>query len=277
MTAFNGVKAEREQLKLEKANLEERVAMLEEANASLDSERLRLINGMEDLRETNVSFESDVRRLRQSEAQLSENLSVSEAALAAREQALAAREQELTKLRGAYVGLVEDLESEVAAGQIQIEQLRDGFSLNLSQEVMFESGSANLAPGGAPVLRAVAERVQALPNRVEVHGHTDDVALAGSALYPSNWELAAARSARVVRLLVDFGVSPDRLSVVSFGEHAPIAPNDTPEGRAANRRIEIRLKPAAESAPAAEVAPPAAEEPPAADESPAPAETPAAP
>jgi chemotaxis protein MotB len=264
MAALDDVESDREQLKREKANLEERVAMLEEANASLDSERLALIDRMEDLREAKVSFESDVVRLRRSEAQLSEKLAVSEAVLAAREEALAAREQELAKLRGAYVGLVEDLEAEVASGQIQIEQLREGLTLKLSQEVMFESGSAQLVQGGAPVLRAVAQRLQALPNRVEVHGHTDDVALVGSALYPSNWELAAARSARVVRMLAEFGVSPDRLSVVSFGEYAPIASNDTPEGRAMNRRIEIRLEPVAESAPAAEAAPLAEVESPAA-------------
>jgi chemotaxis protein MotB len=254
---FDAVKAERDKLQAEKSNLEQRVEMLESANASLEGARFALIDEMEDLRQTHESLGRDVQRLERAEAHLSENLAAREVELVQRKAELASSERELAKLRGAYEGLVEDLEAEVASGRIQIEQLRDGLSLNLSQEIMFESGSANLAQGGGAVVRTVAERLQALPNDIEVRGHTDDVALKGSPLYPSNWELAAARAARVARLLVDAGVSPERLSVVSFGQYAPIASNDTPEGRAKNRRIEIALKPTAEAV-AAEPEPPVA-------------------
>jgi chemotaxis protein MotB len=189
------------------------------------------------------ALESDLQRLKRSEAHLKEELAV-------REEELGEREAGLAKLRGTYEGLVSDLEEEVAAGQIEIEQLREGLRLNLAQEILFPSGSASLNAGGIAVLHKVAERLRSLPNGVEVQGHTDNVALRASASYPSNWELAAARSARVVRLFVDAGVSPERLTVVSFGEHAPVASNETPEGRAKNRRIEIRLQPAPEAAPA---------------------------
>jgi chemotaxis protein MotB len=238
------VSAEREQLLAEKATLEQRVAMLAAENASLQAERLLLIDTMEDMREAEGLLKTDVERLTRTEAKLSESL-------AAREAELALRELELAQLRGTYDGLVADLEEEVASGQIEIEQLREGLRLNLSQEILFPSGSAALNDRGEMVLRKVGERLRSLPNGVEVQGHTDNVALRGSKSYASNWELAAARSARVVRLFVDVGVSPDRLTVVSFGEHAPIASNDTPDGRAKNRRIEIRLQPASESAPAA--------------------------
>jgi chemotaxis protein MotB len=89
-----------------------------------------------------------------------------------------------------------------------------------------------------------------------VQGHTDDVPTRGGA-YPSNWELAGARAASVVRILVEQGVPPTRLAAVSLGDTQPIASNDTPEGRAANRRIEIQLVPqpaVAQEAPAPEPA-----------------------
>jgi flagellar motor protein MotB len=227
--------------------LEQRVAMLENANASLEGELLELIDSMEDMRQTQGLLEGDFRRLKQSEERLSENL-------AAREAALTSSEQALAELSSTYTGLVADLEAEVATGQIQIEQLREGLHLNVAQEIMFLSGSANLAAGGEEVVRTLAERLKRLPHDIEVQGHTDDVALRGSPLYPSNWEIAAARSEKVVRLFVEMGVSPERLTVVSFGEFAPIASNDTPEGRAKNRRIEIRLEPVKQAAAAATAA-----------------------
>jgi chemotaxis protein MotB len=95
------------------------------------------------------------------------------------------------------------------------------------------------------VLKKVAARVRELPHRVEVQGHTDDVPIREDARgrFPSNWELAAARASDVVRLLADDGVDPTRLIAVSYGEFAPVASNETDEGRARNRRIEIRLHP----------------------------------
>jgi chemotaxis protein MotB len=247
---FEDVTVERDQLRKDKSQLEERVVKLEDSNASLQAERLLLIDEMEDMREARESSERGVQRLKRSEAQLKENLAAREAELASREAELASSAAGLAKLRGTYEGLVSDLEEEVASGQIEIEQLREGLRLNLAQEILFPSGSAILNEPGIAVLRKVAERLRSLPNRVEVQGHTDNVALRASASYPSNWELAAARSARVVRLFADSGVSAERLTVVSFGEHAPVASHETPAGRAKNRRIEIRLQRALEAAPA---------------------------
>jgi chemotaxis protein MotB len=236
--------AERDQLARENAGLDKALERAQASNASLASERFDLIDAMEDLRLEHGELSADVERLRLLEAELSSNL-------ASREAELSEKRQVLDQLSGTYAGLVEDLEAEVAAGQIQIEQLREGLRLNLSQEILFSSGSSTLNPRGQEVLRAVAGRLQSVPNAVEVQGHTDNVALHPSARYPSNWELAAARAANVVRLFVEAGMTAERFTVVSFGEFAPIASNDTPEGRAQNRRIEIRLKPGPGSAGAA--------------------------
>jgi len=230
---YAALESERDALQTDNARLDKRVKLLEASQESLEGERLKLIDGMEDLREKRSTLERDVRRLRQAEAELSENL-------AAREAELAVTSQELSKLTGTYEGLVQDLEEEVASGQIEIEQLREGLRLNLSQSILFPSGSAKLNRQGVSVLKTVAQRLKSLPNYVEVQGHTDNIQLKGPR---TNWELAAERATQVVRLFVDSGVDATHLTAVSYGEFAPIAPNDTPEGRAKNRRIEIRLKP----------------------------------
>jgi chemotaxis protein MotB len=229
------VAGERDRLADEKAQLQERVRLLEASNASLSAERVRLLEETEDLREKHATLEEGVADLQRRHDELSESL-------IAREAELAARSQEVARLRGTYEGLVSDLEAEVQAGQIRIQQLRDGLLLNVSDEILFPSGSAQLSVQGKDVLARVAGRLRELPDRVEVQGHTDDVPIA-TPTYPSNWELAAARATGVVRWLQEQGVDARRLSGVSFGEQRPVASNATREGRARNRRIDIRLLP----------------------------------
>ena len=247
--------AERDQLLAEKTQLEERVRRLEASSESLGAERVALLEELDDLHEAQAALETDVRRLRKAEAELSETL-------AARAAEFESRGAEVGRLRETYEGLVSDLEAEVATGQIEIQQLREGLRLNLTQEVLFSSGSAEVNTGGRAVLVKVAERVSRIPHGVEVQGHTDDVPI-HSERYPTNWELAGARASRVVRLLEENGVEPGRLWAVSHGEYAPVAPNDSDAGRAKNRRIEITLKPVAAvgAAAAQEEQAPAAEEP----------------
>ncbi|MDJ0850233.1 MAG: OmpA family protein [Myxococcota bacterium] len=230
------VVTERDALRADKARLEQRVSRLEATSESLDSERVALIDQMEDLNQQQQQLEKDLRRLRKAEAQLSKSL-------AEREAQLASSTEEVERLRGTYEGLVADLEAELAQGQIEIQQLREGLQLNMAQEVLFASGSAKVNTTGRVLLAKVAERVRGVPYRVVVQGHTDNVPLRNTKRFADNWELAGARSSHVVRLLQANGVPPERLSAVSFGEHAPRDSNDTPKGRARNRRIEITLKP----------------------------------
>jgi chemotaxis protein MotB len=229
---YDEVAGERDRLAVARRDLENRVEQLEAANQSLTAERIALIDENEDLRISSEQNEREVGRLSRVKSQLAENL-------AEREALLAARNAEIEKMRSSYDGLISDLEDEVAAGQIQIEQLRSGLRLNLSEEILFPSGSASLNASGRAVLRKVGQRLLELSHSIEVEGHTDDVPVARG--YPSNWELAAARASSVVRLLTELGVEPTRLKVVSRGEFMPVASNDTAEGRAKNRRIEIQL------------------------------------
>jgi chemotaxis protein MotB len=150
-------------------------------------------------------------------------------------------------MQSTYDELVSDLESEVSAGQIEIQRLREGLRLNVSDEVLFASGSAELDARGQEVLVKVAAQLVPLKDAIHVRGHTDDRKIGGTLAqrFPTNWELAAARAARVVRLLESKGVSPKRLSAISLGPNDPVAPNTSPENRARNRRIEILLVPKA--------------------------------
>ena len=229
---YDEVAGERDRLVIVRRDLEHRVEQLEAANQSLTAERLVLIDESEDLRISSERNQREVTRLARVKSQLAENLEK-------REALLAASNAEIEKMRSSYDGLISDLEDEVATGQIQIERLRSGLRLNLSEEILFPSGSASLNASGQAVLRKVGRRLLELPHSIAVEGHTDNVPVARR--YPSNWELAAARASSVVRLLADLGVEPDRLKVVSRGEFMPVASNDTTEGRAKNRRIEIQL------------------------------------
>jgi len=229
---YDEVVGERDRLAVARRDLENSVEKLTTANQSLTAERIALIDENEDLRISKESNERKVASLTRVKSQLAESLETTEALLAI-------RSAEIEKMRSSYDGLISDLESEVASGQIQIEQLRTGLTLNLSDEILFPSGSAALNSGGRAVLIKVSRRLNELPHTIAVEGHTDDVPVARR--YPSNWELAAARASSVVRLMIEQGVEPGRLKVVSRAEFAPIASNETTEGRAKNRRIEIQL------------------------------------
>jgi len=155
------------------------------------------------------------------------------------------RDEEAKRLQATYDGLVGNLKKELKAGQIQVQQLRDGLRVNVSQDILFDSGSAEVDNNGTEVLGRVAVQLKKSPHQIMVIGHTDNKPI-GPALvkqYPTNWELAGARAASVVRLFEHSEISTKRLLAVSMADTKPVASNSTPEGRAKNRRIEIRLRP----------------------------------
>ena len=155
------------------------------------------------------------------------------------------REVEVADLRGTYDKLVADLEGELQSGQVQIEQLKNGIRLSLDNEILFDSGSADLDEQGQTILTKVATQMADSTHRIQVVGHSDDLPIRKTlqTRYPTNWELAGARAASVVRLLQEHGVSGQRLNATSSAEFEPVASNDSESGRARNRRIEIRLIP----------------------------------
>jgi chemotaxis protein MotB len=127
----------------------------------------------------------------------------------------------------------------VDANLIAVRRNAYGIEVEIRTDILFPSGSAEIAPSALPILHEVASTLRNLPNPVRVEGHTDNVPLRGRRIFPSNWELSAARAASVVHLFTEQQLSPDRLAVVAYGEHRPVQPNTTPEGRNANRRVLI--------------------------------------
>jgi len=109
----------------------------------------------------------------------------------------------------------------------------------VTDDVLFDLGSANLRPEGQAVLDGLAPALNNLPNQIAVEGHTDNIPIA-TGQYPSNWELSTARATTVLRYLADVrGLPQNRLSAAGYADQRPTASNDTPEGRAKNRRVEI--------------------------------------
>jgi chemotaxis protein MotB len=121
---------------------------------------------------------------------------------------------------------------------VEVAPARDGIVISLSGNVLFDSGRADLRLEGLDLLDALAARLSDMPNEIRVEGHTDNVPIA-TPLYPSNWELSSARATTVARYLSEHGVAPVRLMAAGFGDNRPVAPNDTREGRARNRRVDI--------------------------------------
>src|ERR1700678_3421271 len=110
--------------------------------------------------------------------------------------------------------------------------------IEINTDILFPSGAGEFAPAAEPVLDKLAEVLKPFPNPIRVEGHTDDRPIR-TAAFPSNWELSAARAASVVHQFTKEGIDPLRLEIVGFGEFHPRKPNDTVEGRNANRRVAI--------------------------------------
>ena len=118
---------------------------------------------------------------------------------------------------------------------------QEGLKIVLRNPVLFKSGKATLNTKTFRLLDTVAEVMLELPNDVIVEGYTDDIPLRAGSRFKSNWELSAERALAVVEYFAQKGVEPKRLSAIGYGEFRPLFPNDSPQHRAFNRRIEINL------------------------------------
>lgn len=115
-------------------------------------------------------------------------------------------------------------------------------SFRINSEILFPSGEAGFTPAGQDVLsRLLPVFRHAAQQRIVVEGHTDNVPIQ-TARFPSNWELAAGRASSVVRYLHGQGIEPVRMRAIGYADTRPIEANDTPTGRAGNRRVEIILE-----------------------------------
>ncbi|MNT14239.1 putative lipoprotein YiaD precursor [compost metagenome] len=141
-------------------------------------------------------------------------------------------------------------------------------SFRISNELLFPSGQATLSPAGLDVIKRLAVILNKNQHPVSVEGHSDPVPIQ-TRQFASNWELSTSRATSVLRELVRDGVTADRLRAVGYAETRPIESNDTPAGRAANRRVELIMDIAPKQAPTKKAQAPAEPSTPQADTAPA--------
>jgi chemotaxis protein MotB len=224
------------------------VALLNEQVAALRSQ----LGSLETLLDASDARDEDAQvqisalgsRLNTALAQLAAEERQNAALEAAEAERLEAEAQELERYRSEFFGRLRELLE--GRDGVRIEGDRFVFS----SEVLFEVGSADLAEEGLQQIQGVAdlllEVADEIPGEIDwiirVDGHTDDQQVRPGGAFASNWELSQARALSVVLYMSEnLGIPPSRLAATGFGEHRPIAPNTTPEGQAANRRIELKL------------------------------------
>ncbi|MBZ5585390.1 MAG: OmpA family protein [Acidobacteriia bacterium] len=144
-------------------------------------------------------------------------------------------------LAQAMASLEHGLQVEIAGGKVQLKLETRGLVISLREAAFFGSGDDALSPASVPILARIAAVIRSVPNPMRLEGYTDAVPIHNSR-FRSNWELSAARSVAMLELLRQrFDVPPARMSVAGYAENAPVDTNETDQGRAHNRRVDIVL------------------------------------
>lgn len=119
---------------------------------------------------------------------------------------------------------------------------KEGLVVTFSEKYMFDSGKAEIYPEAKKVIKEIAALLLDEPNRISIEGHTDNTPI-NTLEFPSNWELSTKRATNVLKyLLEELNFEPKRLTAAGFGEWHPIAPNDTPENKSKNRRVDLIVR-----------------------------------
>jgi chemotaxis protein MotB len=182
----------------------------------------------EQLRKLGVSVEDQKRSIEEQNKALEE---------------LRAKERQAQQRLATFKGMIDRFQKMIESGKLKVKIVRGRMVVELSENILFDSGRADLKAEGQAALTEVATVLSSIADRdFQIAGHTDNIPIK-SAKFPSNWHLSTARALTVATYLADHGVPPVRLSAAGYADTQPAAPNDTPEGRQQNRRIEIVLMP----------------------------------
>lgn len=167
--------------------------------------------------------------------------------IAEMEKQLEEKDEVIDEMASTRKSIEDSLRDQIASKQVRLETLEGRLKITFVDKILFNSGSAQINEAGQQSLLSLADILQQEPDQmIVVEGHTDNVGVGKSlqSIYPTNWELSTARATAVVRFLQDKAeIKPERLSAVGYSYYKPIAENDTEDGRAQNRRIEIILTP----------------------------------
>ena len=239
--ATEGLIADKERLEKERTDRDARLNKITEETSRT----------IEELRNRNIELEGDKEMFAESISMLKKTKEAEVRTISKTYEDLLSelkktKEVEVGTVSKTYEDLLSEMKSEIAQGQIAITELKGKLTVDVVDKILFDSGQTEIRPEGLGVLKRVVEILMTVTDKViRVEGHTDSIPIAGALAkrYPTNWELSAARALNVTRYLEKEGIDPALLSAVAFGEHQPIAENDTPEGRSRNRRIAIILLP----------------------------------
>jgi chemotaxis protein MotB len=225
-------------------SLGSRVSDLERQLADRDRELAALRSGAGD----SAKLAADLAASRQRNADLERRIADLERQLADCEGRLAGLRGQLDQNKGSLAkaekDLLKALQPEIKSGNVSVHQSGDQLIINLASSLLFDSGQGQLKAGGTDALKRVGGVLTDFPEKsVHVAGYTDNVAIKGALQkkFPSNKELSDARAESAAQALRDGGVSSN-LSAAGHGDSNPIASNNTPAGRAKNRRVEVIIK-----------------------------------
>jgi chemotaxis protein MotB len=131
------------------------------------------------------------------------------------------------------------LGEEIKNNMVRVRMERRGVVISLGETGMFDSGSIDIKPQGLAMLDAIATSLTTVANQIRIEGHADNIPI-NTPRFPSNWELSCTRATAVLnRMVTNYGMSQELMIASGYGEWRPVAPNDTAEGRARNRRVDI--------------------------------------
>jgi chemotaxis protein MotB len=177
-----------------------------------------------------------------------QSLQACEKSLSEQDQKVAQKaEAEMKQMQATHDKLVSELKDQIQKQEVTIKESQESLSLNFVDRILFEFGKADLTPEGEKVLKKIGEALKNIKDKkIRVTGHTDPVPIRPDFKYkfPSNWELSSARAASVVRYFQEkIGLDPKEMEAVGRSFYQPEVSNDTKEGRARNRRVEILIAP----------------------------------
>lgn len=222
---------------------------LAKAIQSVRSTLASQVSGFSQLRAHNGQLEEELQQLEARPRQVERLKKELEQVRAARE----AQESKLAKVRrevqtvGREIDRITKALEEKFGKSLVVTLHQDRLVLTMLGQVLFESGKAQLTPVGLDIMRQVGKVLAPLPNKnIQVEGHTDNNPIYGrlQQQYPTNWELSTARATTVLRFLIEqTGMNPKDFSATGYADTRPAVPNDSEEGQAQNRRVEIVLYP----------------------------------
>lgn len=151
------------------------------------------------------------------------------------------KRQNQIKMRSIAQAIIEALRPLVKDGKVHVTEGAMGITVEINASILFQPGESHMEDGAVRSMTALGQILALTDFPIKVEGFTDNIPIS-TAQFPSNWELSGARASSVVRLFIENGVAPGKLTAIGYADQRPVADNATPEGRMRNRRVAITIE-----------------------------------